>query len=84
MPGVRHRGADADEECRVEIAWCCTSVWGSVNKDADANEDQEHKRSFDDSVQRERSLEDAEVMFSEGDTPSPKATWRWTDDCRSW
>lgn len=46
LPGVRHRGADADEE---------------------------HKRSFDDSVQRERSLEDAEVMFSEGDTPSPKA-----------
>ncbi|CAE7564765.1 Kcnh2 [Symbiodinium sp. CCMP2456] len=38
-----------------------------------ADADEEHRRSFDDSVQKERSLEDEQVMLSEGDTPSPKA-----------
>ena len=30
-------------------------------------------------MQKERSLDDEQVMLSEGDTPSPKATRRWTD-----
>jgi len=47
------------------------SLPGVRHRSADADED--HKRSFDDSVQKERSLDDEQVMLSEGDTPSPKA-----------